>query len=44
VTGGGELRDLLPTQIAERLGLPVETVRTRLKRALGRLGSALQTR
>lgn len=36
--------DLLPTQIAGQLSLPVETVRTRLRRALGRLGCALQAR
>jgi RNA polymerase sigma-70 factor (ECF subfamily) len=34
--------DLMPTQIAERLQLPVETVRTRLKRGLARLGAALR--
>ncbi len=33
--------DLLPCAIADRLGVPVETVRTRLKRALARLRAAL---
>ncbi len=36
--------DLLPTQIAECLQLPVETVRTRLRRGLARLSAALQAR
>lgn len=34
--------DLPPTQIAERLALPVETVRTRLKRALVRVQAHLR--
>lgn len=36
--------DLGPGAIAERLGLPVETVRTRLKRGLSRLQRELQRR
>ncbi|MBL8756121.1 MAG: sigma-70 family RNA polymerase sigma factor [Planctomycetes bacterium] len=34
--------DLLPTRIAEQLDVPVETVRTRLKRALQRLQALLR--
>lgn len=34
--------DLPPTQIAERLGQPVETVRTRLKRALVRVHAQMR--
>ena len=36
------LSDLMPTAIAEQLQLPVETVRTRLKRALQQVRAALQ--
>ncbi|MEW6742088.1 MAG: sigma-70 family RNA polymerase sigma factor [Planctomycetota bacterium] len=36
--------DCAPREIARRLGLPVETVRTRLKRALGKLAKALDAR
>ncbi|HEX6811945.1 MAG TPA: sigma-70 family RNA polymerase sigma factor [Planctomycetota bacterium] len=34
--------DCMPVEIADRLGLPVETVRTRLKRALHRLRQAIR--
>lgn len=36
--------DLMPCEIAERLGLPVETVRTRLKRGLARVHRAMTKR
>ena len=36
--------DLLPCQIADRMGLPVETVRTRLKRGLAQVRGALTRR